>query len=65
MSDKLLMQINVHVTPEVRAIVDGLAELKGLSAAGYVRGLIEKDIATEEEQFQLRQHIFGAPKNQG
>lgn len=62
MSEKLPAQISVKMTFETHSIVNALAELEGVTAGAWIRGLIDDRVALEKEHFQLKQPIFGTPK---
>lgn len=60
MVEKLTDTIGVRVSPELHAVVRGVAESSGLTPGEWVRALIEDALQRERARYLALHSIFGA-----
>lgn len=61
--EKLTGQIMVHLPDSAAMQIRSLAEMKGETAGGYVRELINAHLDEKQRHFELMRQVFSSPDN--
>lgn len=60
--DKLTSEVGVRLSSDQKAVLDGLAEMSGISTSMLVRQLIEVHIEAKRQEYKALTELFNAPR---